>query len=201
MGGILYDYRRMTPAERKEAVEYRRTQGFPLHKPPHLDFGPGWYSLTAATFEHIQHFSNARELSAIEFHLLKNLRQCECQLGGWVVLPNHYHALIHTFRLAGAGKALGLLHGRSSHYANRRDGTQGRRVWYKFNDRQIRSERHFWTCLHYMIFNPVKHGYVDQMEHWAWSCVHELAAERGKPWVEDLCREFPLLEFGKDWDF
>lgn len=197
----MYEYRRMDPAEKKATVEYRRSRGFPLHKPPHFEAGPDWYFLTAATFEHKHHFSKAPELTAIEFHLLKNHQEVECHMAGWVILPNHYHVLIHTPRLTVVGKALGFLHGRSSHYANQRDGTPKRKVWYKYTDRQIRSESHFWACLHYIIFNPVRHGFVDAMEDWPWSCIHELTEQKGKPWVEDLCRKYPLLDFGKNWDW
>ena len=85
-------------------------------------------------------------------------------------------------------------------YANRRDGLPGRQVWYNFSDRQVRSERHFRACLHYIIWNPVKHGYVETMSDWPWSCVHELTAEHGAAWVEELVREHPLRDFGADWD-
>jgi hypothetical protein len=34
----MYDYRKMTPEQRLEAVEYRRLHEHPLHSPPHLDF-------------------------------------------------------------------------------------------------------------------------------------------------------------------
>ena len=83
---------------------------------------------------------------------------------GWVVLPNHYHALIYTDDLVQVGKTLGSVHGRSARYANLRDSSLGRRVWYKFNDRKMRSERHFWASLHYIAYNPVKHQYVDDVE-------------------------------------
>ena len=98
------------------------------------------------------------------------------------------------------GKAIGLVHGRSSFYANQRDGTPGRQVWYKYVDRAIRSERHYWACLHYIIANSVKHGFAVRMDEWEWSSYHELLAEHGPAWIDDLCREFPLHGFGKGWD-
>src|SRR5713226_8838865 len=35
----MYDYRKMTPKQRAEAVAYRRRRGQPLHSPPHWDLG------------------------------------------------------------------------------------------------------------------------------------------------------------------
>ena len=196
----MYDYRRMTPAERAAVVEMRRSRGFPLHKPPHPEQGAGWYFITAATFEHRRHFATPPELTALERRLLEALATSELPCGGWVILPNHYHVLVRTTTLAAVGHALRSVHGRSAYYANRRDGTPGRQVWYTFSDRRVRSERHLGACLHYLIWNPVKHGYAAAMSDWPWSCVHELTAEHGAAWVEELVREHPLGDFGAEWD-
>jgi putative transposase len=196
----MYDYRRMTAEQQKAVVEARRARGFPLHKPPHLALGEGWYLISAATYEHRPHFSAPAELTALGQRLLETIRQTRSRSAGWVVLPNHYHVLACVADLPRLGKALGSLHGRSSRYANRRDGKPGRRVWYKYSDRKVRSHRHFWTCLHYVIANPVKHGFARAPTHWPWSCVHELIAERGSTWVDDLQRDYPLRDFGRGWD-
>src|SRR5262245_41631896 len=121
----MYDYRRMTPEERKAVVEVRRGRGFPWHKPPHPAQGPGWYFITAATFDHCPHFAAPNELTALERRLLQAFDAAGMPCGGWVVLPNHYHALLQTRDLAEVGRALQPVHGRSARYANRRDATPG----------------------------------------------------------------------------
>src|SRR5436309_1411691 len=78
----MYDYRRMTPAERAAVVEMRRSRGFPLHKPPHPEQGAGWYFITAATFEHRRHFATPPELTALERRLLEALAASELPCGG-----------------------------------------------------------------------------------------------------------------------
>ena len=196
----MYAYRRMTPEQQKATVEVRRRRGFPLHKPPHPDLGRGWYFITAATFEHRQIFTAPRELTALELRILEAVRDGGLACAGWVVMPNHYHILLEAENTAKVGKVVGPVHGRSSRYANIRDDATGRQVWYKFTDRKIRSERHFWTCLHYIIMNPVKHRFAARAEEWSWSCFHELRAAHGAPWIEDLQREYPLREFGHGWD-
>lgn len=196
----MYDYRRMSPEERVAVVEQRRSRGFPLHKPPHLDRGEGWYLITAATFEHRRHFSDPRELQALETRLLEAFSGDSFKCAGWVVLPNHYHLLVQTRSLILVGQAIGPVHGRSSRYVNLRDQTPGRRVWYKFTDRKIRSDGHFWAILHYIVHNPVKHQYVEAAHEWSWSCVHELIAEHGEDWLVDLAAKYPLGEFGDKWD-
>jgi putative transposase len=196
----MYDFRRMSPEERLAIVEYRQSRGFPLHKPPHPRQGEGWYFITAATYEHHRHFANPRELTALEQRLREALTGSELPCAGWVVMPNHYHLLLQALDLTVVGRTLGGVHGRSGLYANRRDQTPGRKVWYKFADRKVRSERHFWACLHYIVVNPVRHGYVSALNEWAWSCYAELLAAHGEAWVDDLVRQYPLGDFGDKWD-
>lgn len=196
----MYDYRRMTNEQRRAIVELRRSREFPLHKPPHKDYGQGWYLISAATFEHRPHFAAPNELTALTSRLLEALQGASIAIAGWVVMPNHYHLLAQLVRATQAGRAIGSVHGRSSHYANRRDATPGRQVWFKYSDRKVRSERHFWTCVHYIIFNPVKHDYVSEMANWPWSCYQDLLAAHGQEWIDDLRREFPLKDFGRSWD-
>jgi len=196
----MYAYRQMTREQQIAVVEQRLARGFPLHKPPHLTADNGWFFITGATFEHRLHFPAPAELTALQRRLFEAFTEADCECGGWVVLPNHYHALLRIPSFTTFGKAIGKVHGRSSRYANERDGTSGRQVWYKYTDRAIRSERHFWTCLHYILFNPVKHRFVERMEDWAWSCIHELIEEHGANWIDDLRREYPLREFGRGWD-
>ena len=196
----MYDYRRMTPEQRQAVVQQRRARGSPLHKPPHLDLGGGWYFISAATYEHRQMFNSPPELSALIRHLLDGFREAEIPVAAWVVMPNHYHILVEIDVVRQVGGVVGPVHGRSARYANQRDGLRGRQVWYKYSDRKVRSKRHFWTCLHYVIMNPVKHEFANSMDDWPWSCYHELLEAYGLSWTEDLQRDYPLIEFGRGWD-
>jgi putative transposase len=215
----MYDYRRYTPEQRLAIVIDRARRGVHWHKPTHPNLGNGWYFITGACYEHRHHFQEAKELTALQRRLFEAIEETQSECGGWVVMPNHYHLLIrinstnptlesnrsnevdHDQRTLGIfGRAIGKVHGRSAAYANQRDGTPNRQVWFKFSDRKIRSERHYWACVHYMVINPVKHGYVDGPLDWPWSFVHELIAENGPKWLEWLRQEYPLTTFGNGWD-
>jgi putative transposase len=218
-GSFMYDYRRLTEEQRLAVVNDRVRRGACWHRPTHPDLGSGWYFITGACFEHRHHFQESPELTALQRRLFEALAEANCECGGWVVLPNHYHLLVkmnatdseianplsdtsgyQRRSLAVFGKAIGKVHGRSAVYANDRDGTPKRQVWFRFSDRKIRSERHYWACVHYITMNPVKHGYVDTALDWPWSCVHELVAENGPRWLESLRQEYPLTRFGNGWD-
>jgi putative transposase len=196
----MYEYRTLTPEQQKAVVEARRARGFPLHRPPHVEQGDGWYLITAATFEHRHHFPAPKELTALERRLLEGFAIREIPCAAWVVFPNHYHVLVKVASVKKVGPVLGPVHGRSSRYANLRDGVSRRRVWCRYSDRKVRSERHFWACVHYILGNPVKHGYVEEMAAWPWSSIHELLRAEGEEWLARLQEEYPLYDFGAGWD-
>lgn len=83
---------------------------------------------------------------------------------------------------------------------NLEDDSLGRKVWFRYTDRAIRSERHYYTTLNYIHYNPVKHGDVDSPYNWAESSVHWYREHHGVEWLRDLWREYPLKDYGKGWD-
>ncbi len=62
----MYDYRRLAPEQRIEVVKHRVSRGFPWHRPPHPDYGNGWYFITGACYEHQHHFREPDELTALQ---------------------------------------------------------------------------------------------------------------------------------------
>ncbi len=141
----MYDYRKMTPAQRAEVVEYRRRTHRPLHAPPHEDSGRlSRYLITASCYEHqpVIGASPAR-MTACEEGVLSACRNFGAEVFAWCVLPNHYHLLVKSVRLKELTKELGRFHGRSSNAWNDEEDCRGRTVWHRCFDRRIRSERHF----------------------------------------------------------
>src|SRR5947208_16983987 len=91
-----------------------------------------------------------------EARLLDKLQAVEAEAFGWVVLPNHYHVLLGIRTLDDVSATLKKLHGTTAREWNLMDGMVGKRqVWYHFNDRKIRNDRHFYRALNYIHFNPV----------------------------------------------
>src|SRR3954464_3381230 len=87
----------------------------------------------------------------------------------WVVLPNHYHALISTREVLALLKAVGRLHGRTSFDWNAEENTRGRHVWHNAAETVIKSTGHFNATINYVHHNPVKHRYVKKWTDWPWS--------------------------------
>ncbi len=197
-----YEYRKLSPKEREEIINYRRMQGYPLHAPPHPFRGVGGYLITAANYEHRSVMKTQARRTEFETLLLKTLREIVDDLVAWVILPNHYHFLATIQLLDHVSVALKHLHGTTSRTWNLEDGLTGkRRVWYKFADTYIRNEGHLRTAFNYIHYNPVKHGYVSNMRDGPWSSLHMYCEDKGQDWLQEQWQAYqPPWDFGKGWD-
>lgn len=197
----MYDWRRMTDAERREVLACRKAAGHPWHRPPDQDWGERAYHVTAACFEHapIMGASPAR-MADFADRLLDALEGACQHLHAWCVLPNHYHVLAEARTLRDMTAALGRLHGRTSFEWNGEDRARGRKVWYSCENRAIRSERHFWATTNYVHYNPVHHGYVTRWDDWPFSSAQAFLDEVGREEAARIWRDHPLLDYGKGWD-
>jgi len=192
----MYDYRKMTDDEKRQVLDFRKQRKYPFHRPPHLNLGKGVYLITAATFDHIRHFNEPDELSILESRIIEALTTACISCYNWVIQPNHYHLLLNLENPKDFGNIIAPVHRKSALYCNKRDGVFKRKVWYKYADRKMRSERHFWTTVSYILFNPVKHGFADDPEDWLWSNYEDLTKEQFKK----IKNEYPLKDYGKGWD-
>jgi len=115
----------------------------------------------------------------------------------WCVLPNHYHVLLKTSDIKNLRGELGLFHGRSSFKWNGEDNMRGRQVWHNCFERAMKSERHFYASLNYVLHNPVHHGYVKRWQDWQWSSAKVYLEKIGKERAAEIWHEYPILDYGK----
>src|SRR5215467_3033306 len=198
---MLYTYRHLTPEEREEVMAQRQARGYPLHSPPHPFRGPGQYLITAANYEHRHVMADLGRRTDFEARLLEKLQEMEVEPYAWVVLSNHYHALVGVKKLNDVSAALKNLHGATSREWNLEDGVVGKRqTWYHFSDRKIRGNEHFYRAINYIHYNPVKHGYTKSAYDWPWSSVHNYLSARGRDWLRETWKNFHPDSMGDDWD-
>jgi putative transposase len=194
----MYRWRHMTPEQRAEALNERRQHRRPWHGPPHYDSG-GSYLITAACYEHRPVIGrNPARLAEFEAELLGAM--FGAKIFGWVVLPNHYQILVHPPDLHALFVSLGQLHGRTSHKWNGEEDCRRRKVWHRAAETVMKSERHFWATLNYVLHNPVRHGYVGHWQDWPFSSAAQYLADVPRDEAERRWREYPILDFGADWD-
>jgi putative transposase len=198
---VAYEYRKLSPEEREEVVQQRMARGYPLHAPPHPFRDAGQYLLTAANFEHVAIMASPERRSEFEGRLLDVMKEVQAIVYAWVILINHYHILVGVETLDAVSLALQQLHGSTSRKWNLADNLTGkRRVWYKFSDRVIRNDAHFYRAVNYLHYNPVKHGLITDPYEWPWSSLHNYLTHNGREWLRKTWKDYPPSDFGKGWD-
>ncbi len=197
-----YLWRRLAPKQREELLAWRKERGYPWHSPPHRpNFGHLRFLISAACFEHRHLIGQTPERMEIFSRDLLALLACQAsQTFAWCVLPNHYHVLVEAPDIKALLHELGQFHGRTSYIWNGEDNARGRKVFFRAVERAMRSDRHFWATLNYVHHNPVRHDYVERWSDWPWSSVLEYLAQTGVEEAKRVWREYPIRDYGKDWD-
>ncbi len=156
------------------------------HTPAHLFLDDTVYFITGAIYNR-QHL--LRE-DSLKHELLLCMRQVfsnyDWDLQHWVILDNHYHLLAKSRRGKDMSSIINGLHGRSAHFI-RRVTSCGLPVWWNYWDYCPRDEQDYYRHLNYLLYNPVKHGYVTDLKQYEHSSFHELFDHLGK---EALTQQF-----------
>jgi putative transposase len=98
-------------------------------------------------------------------------------LGGYVLMPDHWHALIWTRYPLTISKVIHDVKKVSALRLHKNRGTSGP-VWQRqFWDRFIRNKKEFGERLDYMHFNPVRKGLVKRPEEWRWSSYNNFSLD------------------------
>ena len=197
----MYDYRKMTREERLSVLAARQARGYPLHEPPHKMIEAGEYHITAACFEHQMIFDSPDLLSMLQDEILTALMNATDEVHAWCFLPSHYHVESKVSDRRAVSEALRVTHSRIATRVNGLQHARGRRVFFQFADRNMRSERHYWTTINYLHFNAIKHGFVDNPDDWPWSSWALFVAKYGREFMENLWKQHPLYDYGKGWDW
>ena len=198
---MAYVWRKLTPDQRTELLAWRKQRSFPWHSPPHALGGHGAYHLTAACLDHASYIGYSQErMESFCDALIAAITPVTTGIHAWCVLPNHYHLLVSTRDLRSLIWALGKLHGRTAFNWNKEENARGRKVWYGAADRSMRGDRHFWATANYVHHNPVRHGYVQLWQEWPYSSAQEFLAGVPREEAERIWKQYPLKDYGKDWD-
>jgi len=67
-------------------------------------------------------------------------------------------------------------------------------VWHSYWDTCIRGENDYWRRFNYIHHNPVKHGYVSQIEDWSFSSYGYYLKHKGRDWLMDAFLQYPVVD-------
>jgi len=165
------------------------------HRPPHLYIDHNWYFITAHTVGKKPLFISKQHKTIWlnEFTLLVNYYSID--IAAWVLLNNHYHLLGYFGKSNQIPVFIKRLHGVTSNALNKFDQKQGRKIWYSYWDRLIRDENDYWTKFNYIHYNPIKHGYVNELPKWEFSSYPDLLQLNGEDWFANCWESYPVISF------
>ncbi len=104
-------------------------------------------------------------------------------IDAWVVLPDHMHCIWtlpendadYSSRWREIKKAFSKSIPKNEYRSKIRISRNERGIWqYRFWEHTIRDELDYQRHMDYCHFNPVKHGFVNNVEQWSYSTFHSL---------------------------
>jgi REP element-mobilizing transposase RayT len=123
-----------------------------------------------------------RELIDHDFAIIlkvieESRRKLEFLFCGYVLMPDHWHALIFPRFPLTISKVMERIKSVSAGRLNR-GSSHDRHNWqHQFWDRFVRDKEEFWERLDYMHFNPVRRNLVTKPGEWRWSSYNNFSLE------------------------
>jgi putative transposase len=175
------------------------------HSPAHLFLDGTPYFVTGAIYQK-RHLLVDPELKRTLLNIIQeNFQTYNWQLHHWVILDNHYHLLGQSLRGEDLTKIFKGIHGGSGSII--REATQGEKpIWWNYWDYCPRNEHQYLTRLNYLLYNPVKHGYIKDLHDYPFSSFHTLFVDMGRDQLAHQFRNYPdyktlVLHEAKEDDF
>lgn len=167
----------------------------PHHHPPHIFQSSTIYFLLARTVDK-QHYFDTDTKKNLLFSCIKEAsKKYDTKLCSWIILDNHYQLQAQFENGRDVPKFIKIINGKSSYLLNRLESKSGRKIWYNYWDRCIRSERDFWIRFNYNHHNCVKHGYAQKMEDYKWSSYNYYLEKYGEKWLDSVFEQYPIVDF------
>lgn len=161
------------------------------HRPPHAPAGGLATFVTASTLDRRPHLGSIVRRNTFCKLLHTSATEFEIEVVAWVILREHYHLIALPLGASSISHWVAILHRRSATDWNREDATEGRQCWYEHWDRTLWTEGDVLSRVNYVHRNPVKHGYVEEAEAWAWSSQREWQAREAVSDVAERLARFP----------
>ncbi|MFZ2726675.1 MAG: transposase [Methylococcaceae bacterium] len=153
-----------------------------IHTPAHLLLDNTVYFITSATYKKRKLLKS----SLIKEHLIKTIADClaekQWQLNHWVILDNHYHLLVKSHNASDMTKIFRKIHVLSAQFINKQLICENP-IWWNYWDYCPRNEQDYLIRLNYLFFNPIKHGYVTNLNDYPFSSFHQFIENQGRELV------------------
>lgn len=173
------------------------------HRPTHLFLDEQAYFITGATYQKRPLLKDAETKEMLLQTIQTSFAKYEWKLEYWVILDDHYHLLCKSKYGKDLSALMKSIHGASAANIVQKNHCE-KPVWYNYWDYCPRNEHEYYTRLNYLLNNPIKHGYVENLHDYAFSSFHVLFKEWGRERLVEQFRTYPAtttLEEAEHDDF
>ena len=150
----------------------------------------GTYFFTVVTNERIPLFSNSQDVELLQRIIADTQKRYPFEQQAYCILPNHIHCIWklpegdHDYSIrwqvikALVTRKLGSKANLEGPISESRKRKRERGIWQRrFWEHTIRDDEDLARDIHYIHFNPIKHGLVKKLSDWRWSSFHDYVKE------------------------
>ena len=164
------------------------------HTPAHLLLDHAPYFLTAAIYQKRRLLATPTLKIRLRDTICEFFEKYGWALQHWVILDNHYHLLGQSRNGKDLPQMIRGIHVTSAKAIAQATGCDYP-IWWNYWDYCLRSEQEYNIRMNYVLYNPVKHGYVNNLHDYPYSSFHEAFEALGR---ERLARQFQEYAEYKD---
>jgi len=127
------------------------------------------YLVTAVTHQRAPWFKDIHSARLLVQEMQRLEREGVAIWLAWVIMPDHFHALLSQTGQTSLSAVMNRLKGRSARTINARYGRTGSFWQRNFHDHALRTEEDRIEIARYVVANPLRAGIVARMEdypHW-----------------------------------
>jgi len=142
------------------------------HAPTHWFIDDFYYFFTGAVYQkkHLLTTNETKELFIK--YLFQFIEKFQWELFDWVILENHYHFLAKVKKGSDIPRFINSLHKTSAFHIKKQLNIDVKPFWYQYWDCCIRNEKQYYETATYILYNPVKHHYVGNLNDYTYSSFH-----------------------------
>ena len=177
---------------------YRKYQ----HNPPHLFITNAKYFVTSSTLGKYPYLQSEEAKQAALHYLTTSLNYFNWELEDWVILDNHIHIMINAPEDSTTlSQLVNNFHRFTANWLSKHNIKKVQdKYFHNYWDTCITFEKSYFSRLHYIWYNPVKHGYVGSPEKWKFGSFYFLYEEEMKE-IEQIIKTYPIDRMKIDDDF
>lgn len=176
-----------------------------LHNPTHFFIDDSYYFITAAIYQKRPLLKSSQLKQLLLNRIKLTFAAHQWELHDWVILDNHYHLLGKSRAGLSLSRIMTDIHGFTGYHIKQTTQTE-ERVWWNYWDYCPRHERDYRIRQTYLLNNPIKHNYVDNLHDYPFSSFHNTFALQGAETLRQQFKEHPefrtlILREAYDDDF